>query len=650
MMRRALMVLAAVGVSFAFGAITLGETPKPPPPAIGSGQEAPKAAPSPSASAPAAAAGSASAAPAADGHAPTSVVVIIYGASWCGPCHQAADYLKARGVAYVMKDIEETPAANAEMKGKLAGAGRPGGSIPVIDVAGTILVGFSPRALDEALEHAKIAPAGPVAPSLKSVLAVGDTVRAARVRLSILDMDLGNAKAILDAGDAKDAALSIERARLGIYAHDYDAAASILVRPDLAGTTEGAELGDIARGCARGMAATVEVRDDERGVIITLQDDEDRALVAVLAETAVRVREQLKKDLGVELARPLRLDLVRDQFTLAAMTGLPEQAARTTGTVAVAKWGRVTMLTPRAMSHGYPWLDTLAHEMTHLALSQGTRDRAPLWLQEGVAKREETRWRDPQPLDDVPPVDSVAYVGIERGLGRPLDHLGPSIAMLPTAEEAAVAFAEVHSFIRYWTKEVGDEGLPKLVVELKGMLTEDADKAIKTVSGVDLAGWDKKWRGHLAESAHELPPDLAPASTLPHMQEIAKRVRVGELLGQRGHHDAAAMELQRAHALVPSEASVRCWLAVELLATGDRANASMLVDKVDDIHGKHGRWWSLHALLHPEPATDADRAFGYAIALDPMDRDVACEEKSPPDVPADPLRAAICAMARRAPR
>ncbi len=85
------------------------------------------------------------------------------------------------------------------------------------------------------------------------------------------------------------AALSIERGRLGIYTHEYDDAAALLLeRADLAATNEGADLGDIARGCARGMAATVEVRDDEQGVVVHLQDDDDRALVPLLAETAIR--------------------------------------------------------------------------------------------------------------------------------------------------------------------------------------------------------------------------------------------------------------------------------------------------------------------------------------------------------------------------
>ncbi len=514
---------------------------------------------------------------------------------------------------------------------------------------GAVAHGEVPHALP--VQPAQPAPAPGGKSLLKMVAAAGDLIRAGRARLAILDMDLDGARSILDGADVRDAALAIERGRLSIYTHDYDGAASLLGRADLAATNEGAELGDIARGCARGTAAIVEVRDDERGLVVNLQDDEDRALVPLLAETAIKVRAQLQKDLGVELARPLRIDLVRDQFTLAAMTGLPEKAAQTTGTVAVAKWGRVTMLTPRSMSHGYPWLDTLAHEMTHLALSQGTRDRAPLWLQEGVAKREETRWREPQPLDDVPPVDTVALVGMEKGLGRSLDRLGPSIAMLPTAEEAAVAFAEVHSFIRFWTKEVGDDGLPQLVHNLKSSLAVDGvDAAIHDVSGTDLAGWDKRWRAHLAIASHDLPPDLAPGASFPHMQEIAKRVRLGELLGERGHHQEAAVELARAQALVPADAAVRCWLAAELLGTGDRADAAMLVDKVDDLHNRFGGWWSLHGLLHPEPAADAERAFSFGIALDPLDRDVACEEKAAPELPKDALGAAFCEAARRAPR
>jgi glutaredoxin len=110
---------------------------------------APSAVPPPAASAPGA--------PGEPKGVPSKVVAVIYGASWCKPCHQAADYLKGRGVTVVEKDIEESEAAQAEMRAKLERAGRGGASIPVIDVMGQILIGYSPSALDRAIQTAQAA-------------------------------------------------------------------------------------------------------------------------------------------------------------------------------------------------------------------------------------------------------------------------------------------------------------------------------------------------------------------------------------------------------------------------------------------------------------------------------------------------------------
>ena len=87
----------------------------------------------------------------------SGIVATIYGASWCKPCHDTARYLKQRGVTVVDKDIDENPVAAAEMRQKLERAGRSGSSIPVIDLMGQILIGFSPMALDQAIEAARSA-------------------------------------------------------------------------------------------------------------------------------------------------------------------------------------------------------------------------------------------------------------------------------------------------------------------------------------------------------------------------------------------------------------------------------------------------------------------------------------------------------------
>ncbi|RYZ06045.1 MAG: NrdH-redoxin [Myxococcales bacterium] len=95
---------------------------------------------------------------AAAGKAPaTGVVAIIYGADWCKPCHDAERYLKQRGATVIKKDIDQNEVAADEMRRKLEKAGRGGASIPVIDIMGQLQVGFSPAALEQALERARSA-------------------------------------------------------------------------------------------------------------------------------------------------------------------------------------------------------------------------------------------------------------------------------------------------------------------------------------------------------------------------------------------------------------------------------------------------------------------------------------------------------------
>ncbi len=77
--------------------------------------------------------------------------VIVYGASWCSACHQAEAYFKKRGIVYIEKDVEKDAGADEEMRSKLKRAGLRGGSIPVIDVRGHILIGFDARSVEDAL-------------------------------------------------------------------------------------------------------------------------------------------------------------------------------------------------------------------------------------------------------------------------------------------------------------------------------------------------------------------------------------------------------------------------------------------------------------------------------------------------------------------
>jgi glutaredoxin len=80
-----------------------------------------------------------------------AVRVIIYGASWCGPCHQAKAFLKKKNVPFRERDIEDDPSAQREMQEKLRKHGLRAGSIPVLDVEGKIMVGYDEGSLARAL-------------------------------------------------------------------------------------------------------------------------------------------------------------------------------------------------------------------------------------------------------------------------------------------------------------------------------------------------------------------------------------------------------------------------------------------------------------------------------------------------------------------
>jgi hypothetical protein len=485
----------------------------------------------------------------------------------------------------------------------------------------------------------------------------------------ISGLDFEEARSLLAAADASDPHVLLERARLALYELDCDGAAAILARREVTALPEADEIADVVRGCQRTTAAVVVDRDEARAIEVLWQDEHDRPLGPLLMDTVVKARDALTRDLGVDWPKPTRIVVVRDLLALSAKTGLPYDSARTTGTVAVAKWGHVTLLSPRASHHGYDWRDTLAHELTHLALTRASGDRAPLWLQEGVAKREQVLWRAPGPFDERPPNDAVVQEGLKQHLAIPLDHLGPSIAMLPSADAATVAFAEVASFIHYFIDTSGPDALPRVLAALKK--GESTNDALKEVSGADLPVWDLKWRAYVAAqrpaSSQEL---LGLGADVPHgapLRELRERGRLAELLGGRQHPSEALMELDAVtkHAGRAGDAGLPAavaedpsflWLRARLLEDAGRREEAQTEGLVGDpahVEAPFGPWWATRGrwalLRHDDP--QAIDSFESAVAVDPLGAEAACgtlEAAGPPAPPpfADP---ALCAAARAYP-
>lgn len=74
-------------------------------------------------------------------------MITVYGAPWCAFCHAAKQYLDKLGVEYEDVDVDKDPANARAAIEKSQQMG-----IPVIDIDGTIIIGFDRPKIDAALK------------------------------------------------------------------------------------------------------------------------------------------------------------------------------------------------------------------------------------------------------------------------------------------------------------------------------------------------------------------------------------------------------------------------------------------------------------------------------------------------------------------
>lgn len=77
--------------------------------------------------------------------------ITMYTTPTCAFCHMAKEYFKARGVEYEAKDVTTDPKAYNELLDKSQQLG-----VPVIDIDGTIIIGFDRPRIDVALREKKL--------------------------------------------------------------------------------------------------------------------------------------------------------------------------------------------------------------------------------------------------------------------------------------------------------------------------------------------------------------------------------------------------------------------------------------------------------------------------------------------------------------
>ncbi|MBL9102224.1 MAG: hypothetical protein JNL82_14765 [Myxococcales bacterium] len=399
--------------------------------------------------------------------------------------------------------------------------------------------------------------------------------------------DLKAAAAAVEAMPA-GAARDVKAGALALYAADYAGAEKLLGGALTSGQLPAAgalvqeaqhHLG-LARGEQRALGPAIRQVSPDGHVEVVFADSRDALLAPYLFAAMAAARAALGDDVGVTPDHPIRFEILDDPAKLALVSPLTLDNVYTTGTVGITKYRRIIMVSPRVLLQGYGWLDTAVHEYVHYIVTIRTKNRAPVWLQEGLAKLLETRWRSPNPL----PLEPGPRKLLARALAKDdlvtFQEMYPSLAMLPSQERAALAYAQVQTMLELLREARGRPGLTALLDRVAA--GEVAEDALAAAWGAEFSAFESEWKSTMRRrTAGPARTSAAPIKKL-QFKDPAKidaadepadptllgdvfshlgggkarqHARLGVLLTLRGHLAPAARQYEKARAAEPRVAA-----------------------------------------------------------------------------------------------
>ena len=382
---------------------------------------------------------------------------------------------------------------------------------------------------------------------------------------------------------------------------------------------------------ARGM---VEQRG--AGVSVRYAPGLDLILAEEAVETLVASRVTYDALFGGGPTHDIVLDIFPTATRFIGASGLPPESVRTTGVIALSKWTRLLLTSPRALARGYAWKDTIAHEYIHLVVAYRTRNRAPVWLQEGLAKHLEARWRGDRSGRLGAHTESLLAKAVQSGEFVPFDKFARSMAYLDSGEEAALAFGQVATMVQLLVERAGPEALPELMDRVaRG---EDAMQVVAALAGqADFEAFRASWVAWLrtqplvAQQLATLPvvldgggDEAASDPLLADRPDLQRFYRLGDLLREGGHPRAALVEYGKAvDPATPTSPLLLARQATCHETLGDAATALRLVEEGLAMYPEHALLQKTRGrLLMAQGDPSALGAFRAAHDLNPYDLDV----------------------------
>jgi len=379
-------------------------------------------------------------------------------------------------------------------------------------------------------------------------------------------------------------------------------------------------------------------RHESPHFVIGLDEKQDGILSDYLVDAMEKTYRQMAREFGFEPREKIRIEIFPDAKAFHYASTLSPRDIEVTGAVGIAKFNKLMLLSPRSLVHGYRWLDAISHEYMHYLILKMTGNKAPIWFHEGLAKYEETKWRNgPSYLSAVN--ESLLAKALADNKLIAFEKMEPSLIRLETPDDVQLAYAQAASAIEFILEKTGPGGLQEIMKKMTLSEREGAGEAIRAVLGVEFAEFERNWKDYLSTKnlkvvqgvhakQYKIKEGKADEERLD-MAEIKSMVarnkaHLGDLLKERGRTGAAILEYRRALADSGDSVPIMTRLSSALIDTGRYEEALEHLKRARDLAPDHP---NIHAnlgqtYLKLKEFGKAKEAFIDSIEINPFNPEV----------------------------
>ena len=396
---------------------------------------------------------------------------------------------------------------------------------------------------------------------------------------------------------------------------------------------------DKRRGFALFAEETINVlapykRHETPHFVVFFDEKQDGILLGYLTEALEKTYQVMASQYGFRPKEKVRVELFPDARAFYLASTLSVRDIEVTGAVGLTKFNKLQFLSPRALVYGYRWLDAISHEYMHYLIVKLTANKAPIWFHEGLAKYEETRWRNgPSYLS---PLYQTLLAQAQAG-GKLIrfEKMEPSLIHLETPEDVQLAYAQAASAIEFVLITHGHLTLRQMMNRMARSTTAGAGESIKETLEMEFSEFETKWREFLATkkleahrglTVHRLKVKEGRADEeRMDMDEIKSmvarnRTQLGDRLKERGRIGAAVAEYRRALTETQDAVPIMNRLSSALLNLGRDEEAVEILKQVQQLSPDHPTPYTQlgQIYLRRKDFARAKEAFEDSIQINPF--------------------------------